>query len=75
MIEIFCGLFAGLLLAVVPPARSAPVHLVEEPPVQNTAVAPNVFLVDFGRVAFGNLQFFIQPEPKPALPNYWEMRE
>jgi hypothetical protein len=37
-------------------ARSAPVHLVEEPPVQITNVAPGVILVDFGRVAFGNLR-------------------
>ena len=44
------------MLAAMPFARSAPVHLVEEPPVQITAVASNVFLVDFGRVAFGNLQ-------------------
>jgi alpha-L-rhamnosidase len=54
--RIFLSLVAGLILAPVPPARGAPVHLVEEPPVQITAVAPNVFLVDFGRVAFGNLQ-------------------
>lgn len=44
------------MLAAVPLARSAPVHIVEEPPQQITAVAPDVFLVDFGRVAFGNLQ-------------------
>ena len=31
-------------------------HLVEEAPVQITTVAPGVFLVDFGRVAFGNLR-------------------
>jgi hypothetical protein len=37
---------------------------VEEPAVQITAVAPNVFLVDFGRVAFGNLQ--ITPPVKAA---------
>jgi len=36
--------------------RSAPVHLVEEPPVNLTVVAPGVTLVDFGRVAFGNLR-------------------
>jgi hypothetical protein len=39
----------------MPPARGAPVHLVEQPPVQITKVAPDVVLVDFGRVAFGNL--------------------
>jgi hypothetical protein len=49
-------LVAWLTLAAMPSARSAPVELVEEPPVQITAVASNVFLVDFGRVAFGNLQ-------------------
>ena len=52
----FPSLIIGLMLATAPLARSAPVHLVEEPPVQITAVAPDVFLVDFGRVAFGNLQ-------------------
>ena len=36
--------------------HGAPVHLVEEPPAQITNVAPGVFLVDFGRVAFGNLR-------------------
>lgn len=34
---------------------AAPVHLVEESPVAITAAAPGVMLVDFGRVAFGNL--------------------
>jgi hypothetical protein len=35
---------------------AAPVHLVEEAPSQITVVAPGVTLVDFGRVAFGNLR-------------------
>jgi hypothetical protein len=43
----FLSLVAGLILATVPPARSAPAHPVDEPPVQITAVASNVFLVDF----------------------------
>ncbi len=34
---------------------AAPVHLVEQPPVAISKIAPGVFLVDFGRVAFGNL--------------------
>jgi len=34
----------------------APVSLTAQPPVQITKVADNVILVDFGRVAFGNLQ-------------------
>jgi hypothetical protein len=37
-------------------AADGPVHLVEEPPVKVETVAPNVVLVDFGRVAFGNIQ-------------------
>lgn len=37
-------------------AFSAPVHLVDEVPVEIRTVAPGVFLVDFGRVAFGNLR-------------------
>ncbi len=49
---------AGLLLLVAA-ARSlvaAPTHLVNEPPVSIREVAPGVMLVDFGRVAFGNLE-------------------
>ncbi|NND69052.1 MAG: family 78 glycoside hydrolase catalytic domain, partial [Halioglobus sp.] len=38
------------------PASAAPTHLVEEPPVAFTSPARGVYLVDFGRVAFGNLQ-------------------
>lgn len=44
------------LALVLPLARSAPVQLVEEPPAQITTVAPGVMLVDFGRVAYGNLR-------------------
>ncbi len=43
------------LLATVPPVGGAPVQLAEQPPAQMTSVAPGVCLVDFGRVAFGNL--------------------
>ncbi len=46
----------GWLWLAVPFASAAPVHLFDEPPVQITTVAPGVVLVDFGRVAFGNLQ-------------------
>lgn len=46
----------ALVLGAGPVARSAPVHLVEEAPVKITRVAPGVTLVDFGRVAFGNLR-------------------
>jgi hypothetical protein len=50
------SILVAVLLAALPMARGAPVHLVEEAPVQISAVAPGVFLVDFGRVAFGNLE-------------------
>jgi hypothetical protein len=33
----------------------APIHLVEQAPVAISTIAQGVFLVDFGRVAFGNL--------------------
>jgi alpha-L-rhamnosidase len=46
---------ASLVLAAVP-LTAAPVHLVDETPVKITAVEPGVHLVDFGRVAFGNLR-------------------
>jgi len=35
---------------------AAPTHLVAEPPVSITNIAPGVILVDFGRVAFGNIK-------------------
>ena len=45
------------ILCVVASALSAaPTHLVDQPPVAITTVAPGVHLVDFGRVAFGNLR-------------------
>ena len=51
-----CGAFFILAVAGIPSACAAPVHLVEQPPFQITAVGTNVWLVDFGRVAFGNLE-------------------
>lgn len=39
-----------------PVGDGAPVHLVEEAPAAVAEVAPGVNLVDFGRVAFGNLR-------------------
>lgn len=46
-------LSAGLGLGL---GRAAPVQLVDEAPVAITAVTPGVWLVDFGRVAFGNVR-------------------
>ena len=61
-------LMAGLLATVNGQTRSqqgtthtasmqdvASIHLVEQAPVAISKIAPGVFLVDFGRVAFGNL--------------------
>ena len=47
-------LHISLALAVI--GHSALVSVVEQSPLQITKVAPDVTLVDFGRVAFGNLQ-------------------
>ena len=55
---------AVLALALVlslPPVQAAPVHLVDEAPVSITAIGPQTWLVDFGRVAFGNVQ--LTPPP------------
>jgi hypothetical protein len=35
---------------------AAPVKLVQQPPIALTNITPNIVLVDFGRVAFGNLR-------------------
>ena len=43
------------MLAQAGPAVAAPVHLVEQAPVAVTKPAPGVVLLDFERVAFGNL--------------------
>lgn len=45
-----------MLLVPLLQIDAAPVHLVEQAPVQISNAAPGVLLVDFGRVAFGNLQ-------------------
>jgi len=52
MNRVTCAFLFGMLTCV----HAAPVHLVDEAPVTITTVAPGVQLVDFGRVAFGNLR-------------------
>ena len=42
--------------ALVRLAHGAPVHLVDEAPVTIKQLAPGIWFVDFGRVAFGNLR-------------------
>ncbi len=49
-------LFALLFLSSASAVFAAPVHLVDEGPVEIKTVSPGVYLVDFGRVAFGNLR-------------------
>ena len=46
----------GFFCALAPALSAAPTHLVDQAPVAITRVAPGVHLVDFGRVAFGNLR-------------------
>lgn len=50
-------LASGLMSGAV----AAPTHLVRQSPVFITNVAPGIILVDFGRVAFGNVQ--LTPPP------------
>ena len=45
----------GMLLRPAAGQDAASIHLVEQAPVAISKVAPGVFLVDFGRVVFGNL--------------------
>lgn len=49
-------LLAALAPAGLPWAAAAPVQLVEQPPVAITSPARGVVLLDFGKVAFGNLR-------------------
>ena len=49
-------LVTAALAACAALANGAPVHLVDEAPVAITTVAPGVVLVDFGKVAYGNLR-------------------
>jgi alpha-L-rhamnosidase len=44
-----------IFLIVGPGARAAATHLVEQAPLQVTNVGPGIWLVDFGRVAWGDL--------------------
>jgi alpha-L-rhamnosidase len=45
----------GAMLGSAKGQNAASIHLVEQAPVGISRIAPGVFLVDFGRVAFGNL--------------------
>lgn len=56
----------SILIALSVTAFAAPVHLVDEAPVSIQRVNPDIILVDFGRVAFGNIQLI--PPAKPDSP-------
>ena len=45
----------GAILGSATGQEAASIHLVEQAPVRVSKIATGVFLVDFGRVAFGNL--------------------
>jgi alpha-L-rhamnosidase len=57
-----CATLLGCLLpGFINRTAAAPTHLVGQSPVCITNVAPGIILVDFGRVAFGNIQFTPPP--------------
>lgn len=51
-----------LFFALISTGRAAPVDLTEQQPLEIATVAPGVVLIDFGKVAFGNLKLY------PSLP-------
>jgi alpha-L-rhamnosidase len=50
-----CAVVFAVMLGTTTGQGTASVHVVEQAPVAVSNVAPGLFLVDFGRVAFGNL--------------------
>jgi alpha-L-rhamnosidase len=59
------GVVFGAMLGSATGQDAASIHLVEQAPVGISKIAPGVFLVDFGRVAFGNLSL----TPANATPS------
>jgi hypothetical protein len=45
-----------VIVSYVVSAHGAPTHLVDEKPIKISSCAPGVTLIDFGRVAFGNIR-------------------
>jgi alpha-L-rhamnosidase len=56
LFRIRIGIFSVFSFCVIPVAIAAPTHLVDEAPIKMIHPKPNVILLDFGRVAFGNLR-------------------
>ncbi|MGB6247972.1 MAG: hypothetical protein WBF54_02595 [Terriglobales bacterium] len=50
---VLSALVFDVLLGSATGQDAAAIHLVEQPPVGISRIAPGVFLVDFGQVAFG----------------------
>lgn len=56
MIRLFCIALVGCIVSCIARAQDSDLsHLVEQKPKHIEKLAPNTYLVDFGRVAFGNL--------------------
>ena len=52
----FPSVSTTLMILIAGLAHAAPVHLVEQAPVSINTVKPGIVLVDFGKVAFGNIK-------------------
>lgn len=50
------GILLPAALMLAPLTHGAPIHLVDEAPVTISPIDANTVLIDFGKVAFGNLQ-------------------
>jgi alpha-L-rhamnosidase len=61
------GAVLGVMLGSATGQDAASIHLVEQAPAGISKIAPGVFLVDFGRVAFGNLSLTLVNEHLPPL--------
>ena len=61
------ALWVGLLLLTAAETPAAPVHLVAQAPARVSNVARGVMLVDFGRVAFGNLRLLPPPDATATI--------
>ncbi len=60
-----------MVLLMASSAMAAPTHLVEEAPISIFNVEPGIYLVDFGRVAFGNVRL-ISPEDATVTVHFGE---
>ena len=54
--KILLHTFIYQIIAIASIGLAAPVHLLDESPVSIKRLSPDVILIDFGQVAFGNIQ-------------------